>query len=134
MAQLKLARDVLHILLVACVVFGTCLVVVLHEPTHPNHAGRPFDRDAWLGAEPDSETGYSIRWPMARSIADEERLEGLTRTEVEALLGPPDDESRNDVHPYPAWDVGRSPSMSDSTALIVRFDASGRVAEVRGPW
>ena len=103
---------------------------------HPMHADRPFDRGVWMRFDVDAPTGYSWRLPMAQSLIDDGSLDGASRAQVEALLGPPDDARWSERYPYPAWWVGTHPSpmASDGAGLAIAFDEAGRVTRVHALW
>jgi len=129
----------LVVLTVLFAMSAPCLLCVgaglLAPNTHTMHVDRPFDHDAWPAFEYDDATGFSSRLPMAASLVRKGTLDRMTREEVEALLGPPDHETWSGPYPYPGWEVGRpdDAGSSDSTGLMVEFDADGRVTNVHTP-
>ena len=102
-----------------------------------NHTGQnalAFDRERWLAFERD-EHEYSTRYNMVGDLIRRHQLVGMTRREVEELLGPPERESQNSLYPYPGWDLGLHPGhgSTNSTALCIEFGPDGRVVKVWNP-
>ena len=87
-----------------------------------------FDPIAWNDPETDERT----RQEMADDVVARELLDGLTRTEVTALLGqPPDTEYFHDWDMVYRLGMERSFFSIDSEWLVVRFGEDGRVSEYR---
>jgi len=99
-----------------------------------------FDAAAWQGkaTASDARAALPTRLQMVRSLHDQGLLRtGMTRTDVEALLGPPSTSSWNHHYPHPAWYVGQVESGVicdiDSAAIIVDFGDGDRLRSVRWP-
>lgn len=91
--------------------------------------GRPFDAAAW---QADANVGSGVRQAMADRLLARSALIGKTRSEVVALLGEPPETGY-----FRRWHVvywlgpERGFFSIDSEWLVLRFGASGRVAEAR---
>ena len=85
----------------------------------------PFTAEAWRASPP-----YE-RYVFYNSLVESEVLDGATREQVLALLGPPDSESPDQNAPYVSYILQeRDPTFFDWDAIIVldvRFDGQGRV-------
>lgn len=103
-------------------------------PSKPVEEAIPFDRTVWL-ENPSSQYGHHARYLMVENLLDEHGLVGMSREEVEELLGPPDTERVNSYHPHPGWDLGPFDPYweSDTTCLSIRFGPDGRVVGIWSP-
>lgn len=83
-----------------------------------------FDSSAWKEADLLERT----RVPMARALVSEDRLDGLTRSEVESLLGPPTPTDK-----WQEWDLiyvlGPTQYGVDYEWLVIRLGEDGKVTE-----
>jgi len=91
----------------------------------------PFDSIVWASAEKDYPTPDGSpprRQRMARDLIASERLIGLTREQVVALLGPPEDLGER----WPmSYFLGPPPFIPiDNEHLGIEFDAQGQVSRV----
>lgn len=95
---------------------------------------RTFEAAAWRSAGEDVEgAGSHVRFDMIRDLRDSEVLIGMTRHEVEALLGPALSEGRwNRTEGPLVYDVGSSRAAfgPDHTLLRIEFEG-GRVVRTR---
>lgn len=90
---------------------------------------RPFDRQVWLAMR-DSEEHDNPRGQMAQDIRKRHLKRGMTRKEVENLLGKPDLSSSSD-NPW-QYILGEwSGFRMDTDTLDVHFDERGRVSGTR---
>ena len=126
---------VLVVIFVIAAPAALCLGVGLLAPdTHPMHGDRAFERDAWAEFEIDGATGFPSRLPMSASLVAARTLHGMTRAEVEALLGPPDQVTRRGLRRSLEWEVGRANFLASYySVLTVEFDGDGRVENVQAP-
>lgn len=101
---------------------------------------KAFSRSEWIDAEVDPD---SVRGQMVRSLLQNTQLQGMTRSEVRSLLGPPDRLNWDQVAaPYPSPDSPQELARADDYCyylgaysgfgvdpdyLIVRFGDSGMV-------
>jgi len=78
--------------------------------------------------------GLSPRYRMCSDLLRKHKLIGMTRSEIEALLGPIEYEG---VGQSPAWDLGQVSgwpvTLPHGTTLRVQFGPDGRVWEVGSP-
>ena len=90
---------------------------------------RTFDSAAWKRAE---ESDADTRLHMIEHLVWSGKLDGLTQTQVVALLGP-----RPETDYFSEWDFvywlgpNRGLLRIDSEWLVIRFNEAGRVAEYR---
>lgn len=65
---------------------------------------------------------------MLHDLMDKHSLKGMHRTELEAVLGPPES-----ARSFQTWDMVYllGPHFIDSEWLVLRLDATQRVAEFR---
>jgi hypothetical protein len=104
----------------------------------PEVIALPFDSTAWQRADP-IEKHRTIRSQMIVDLLRRKLLDGLTRPEVERLLGPPlTDMQKLGVDPSSRWHVAyylgteRAGAYSlDDEFLVIRFDHKAHVAEYR---
>jgi hypothetical protein len=87
-----------------------------------------FNSDAWRANDPSAPRGAE-RGAMISDLFRRHPLRGMTRPDVEALLGPPDVPTWSDVFPRPAWRLGVAEGY-DEAGLILEFDEDSRVANV----
>ena len=80
---------------------------------HPDH----FVQGVWIEADPDGECGS--RSAMVDDLLANHLRVGMTRAEVEALLGPPDD-------PEYGWVLG---CWIDCDWVMVEYDSTGRMTQ-----
>lgn len=102
------------------VVLGFVVVVALLTPSD-EPGPIPFDPDGWNEAPPETDT----RFRMARDLVETKRLLGLTREEVEELLGAP----RSTTGKQLRYTIG-GPPYNRTNLLLVDLDASGVVRRV----
>lgn len=94
-----------------------------------------FDAALWRDHDWNHE-GLSPRYQMVGDLLRKHRLVGMTRAEVEELLGPIDYPSVSDLFPYPGYHLGQLPSWlgpPNSTTLPIQFGPDGRVVKVWNP-
>ena len=99
-------------------------------PTADDYSHRTaFDAKAWRERSLDQGVEWPTRLRMIDDLIGERRLDGLSRSEVLALLGP-----RDETGKWKDWDLvywlgpERGPIGIDSEWLVIKFDSSGRVA------
>ncbi len=87
---------------------------------------RPFDSDRWKQVE---RVDDQARIHMIEHLMWSRKLDGLSRTELVALLGPPSNAGYFRDRDYVYW-LGNERSLFsiDSEWLVVDVDASGRVS------
>lgn len=91
---------------------------------------RPFEAAIWRANPEMAEPGWPLRLRMVDDLLAGHRLTGLTREQVESLLGPADQHG-----PRQGWDLmyylgpERGLIRLDSENLGLRFGADGRLAE-----
>lgn len=98
--------------------------IVLYRWANPGYEPQPFDAERWAkaGAE---ERGY-----MARDLLKRHPMTGLTREQVEGIIGPPDEDQRDlERYRYYLGNMGRNPDQPFfwGMSLLVTFDEEGRV-------
>jgi hypothetical protein len=90
---------------------------------------RPFSAELWRQSE---KVGTPVRLHMVEWLVRSGRLDGLTRPQVLALLGPPDDSGY-----FTDWDLvywlgpERGLLSIDSEWLVIRVRTDGRVSDYR---
>ena len=94
---------------------------------------RSFDATLWRAPRTDDDPQWPVRLRMVDDLIQSKRLDGLTRREVDSLLGP-----RDDTDTWRDWDLvyrlgpqRRGMFRIDSEWLVVRFDTQSRVAAYR---
>ncbi|MCU0707964.1 MAG: outer membrane protein assembly factor BamE [Pirellula sp.] len=91
-------------------------------------AGRYFDRELWHRFHEDDDPD-NPRASMVTDLQWNYLKKGMTRSDVEELLGTPDFEKRDDVYSY---NLGMwSGHRMDYDSLDIHFDADGKLADVR---
>jgi hypothetical protein len=102
----------------------------------PDVSPIPFDPAAWQRADPIGKY-RTVRSQMIGDLLQSRRLDGLSRAEVEALLGPPLANPASagiDAYWHVVYMLGleRAGAWSlDDEFLVIRFDLNGRVTEYR---
>ncbi len=105
----------------------------------PDVTAMAFEPVAWQRADP-IEKHRTVRSQMIDDLMRRKLLDGLSRAEVEQLLGPslPDIRQHLGVDPSHPWDtayylgIERAGSFSlDDEFLVIRFDDKNHVAEYR---
>ena len=93
---------------------------------------RPFDRDLWLRSRPwTKQNGHdNTCWSMTDDLQKRYLRPGMTRPQVERLLGRPDRVRRADFFRYTVGDDG----PSDPALLTIFFDRLGRLILARTEW
>jgi hypothetical protein len=86
----------------------------------------PFDPQSWRAAAKTHQDRTRSR--MLHDLMDKHSLKGMHRTELVALLGTPES-----ARSFQAWDMAYllGPHFIDSEWLVLRLDATQRVAEFR---
>ncbi len=88
-----------------------------------------FNSQQWKQAE---RSGDDARLRMIEPLMNSGRLDGLTRSEVVSLLGPPDDTNYFRDYDFVYWLGPERGLLSlDSEWLVIRFGASSVVSEYR---
>ena len=103
-------------------------------PSAEDYAHRvPFDAAGWRARSLDHDTLWPTRLRMIDDLIERKELDGLTRRQIEVLLGAGDTTSK-----WREWDLvyhlgpeRRGLFRIDSEWLVVRFDSAGRVSEYR---
>lgn len=99
-----------------------------------------FDATTWqkAGLPANAPSGDPIRIRMVDDLLDRHDLRGMTRAEVTALLGEPDDAALGQGDPlFHGWDMAyylgpeRGLLALDSEFLVLRLGADQRVSELR---
>lgn len=95
----------------------------------------PFDAAQWRAAHPNPPDPWPTRLRMADDLVATRRLDGFTAVQVEALLGPPDDEPgyRHAFNCDAIWWLGpeRGWIRIDSEWLCVNYGADSVVSSYR---
>jgi hypothetical protein len=114
----------MYVLATAYFVFG---------PSAEDYSQRTaFDPAGWRDRSLDADPLWPTRLRMVDDLIAKKRLDGLTRREVEALLGPGDRTDKwQDWHLVYHVGPERGLVRIDSEWLVVRLDPSDRVAEYR---
>ena len=113
-----------HLLAIAWLV----LVPTVEDYVHRTE----FDPAAWRNTSLDDNPLWPRRLRMVDDLIADKRLDGLTRIDVESLLGPGDD-----THKWKDWHLvyhlgpERRGIRIDSEWLVIRFGPSAHVAEYR---
>ena len=111
----------------------SAVVYFLFVPSHEDYSHRiSLDSAVWQAPPKEEDPAWPIRLQMADSLVASKSLDGLSRLEVESLLGKADvtDKWRN-------WDLvywlgpDRGGFRIDSEWLVVKFDAHDRVVTYR---
>jgi hypothetical protein len=103
-------------------------------PTAEDYAHRTaFDPAGWRDRSLDADSLWPTRLRMVDDLIAKKRLDGLTRREVESLLGSGDRTDKwKDWHlVYHLGPERRGLFRIDSEWLVIRFDQSDRVMEYR---
>ena len=58
-----------------------------------------FDSEKWINARSEPE-GWGLRWDMRRDLVNNHKLKGKSKDDIITLLGPPTNESANNVYYY----------------------------------
>jgi hypothetical protein len=102
---------------------------VVFVPSAEDYAHRTeFDPTVWRDKSLDGEALWPTRLRMADDLIADKRLDGLTRVQVESLLGPGDRADK-----WQGWHLvyhlgpERGMIRIDSEWLVIRFDPSDRV-------
>jgi hypothetical protein len=92
----------------------------------------PFDADRWRVRALDDDPEWPARLRMVDSLLASRRLHGMSRADVEQLLGPADQTNK-----WQHWDAvywlgpQRGGVRIDSEWLVLRFGEDGRTSMVR---
>jgi hypothetical protein len=91
-----------------------------------------FDPAGWRDRSLDKDPLWPTRLRMVDDLIAHKRLDGLTRRDVESLLGPAD-RTEKWQHWHVVYHLGpeRGVIRIDSEWLVIRFGPSDRVAEYR---
>jgi len=89
---------------------------------------RPFDRDAWLGANVDAS---HARQQMVRDLLQDHPLKGMTRAQGLALLGPAEQTDKWSGYEL-VYVLG--PQGIDFDWLIIKLGPDGKVARYAVVW
>ena len=81
----------------------------------------PFDRECWRTFDHDELGAGCSRWRMRHSLVRQHDLVGMSRSEVEALLGPPSGGQPGYYY------MGSTNHGINTGTLELRFDSSGTV-------
>jgi hypothetical protein len=102
-------------------------------PTAEDYSHRTtFEAKAWRDRSFDRDPEWPTRLRMIDDLLAKRRLDGLTRNELLALLGPSDQTSNwRDWHLVYWLGPERTVFRIDSEWLVIKFDTAGRVASYR---
>ena len=103
-------------------------------PSAEDHAHRvPFVPQTWRDRSLDQDPLWPTRLRMVDDLIAQRHLDGLSRAQTESLLGPGDKTGK-----WADWDLiywlgpeRRGMFRIDSEWLVIRLDASGKVARYR---
>ena len=91
-----------------------------------------FDPQHWRDRTMDKGVMWPTRLRMADDLVRRQLISGITRSDVEHLLGPPDESQKfQDWHLVYHLGPERGLIRIDSEWLVVRFSKDGRVADHR---
>ena len=93
------------------------------------YSGQSFNQQEWFALAEPSRHGECARGPMAGDIVDNILKEGMTRQEVETLLGPPDKDYYPSQYPHEyIYNLGMCSGLRwDFDFLHVMYDAQNRL-------
>jgi hypothetical protein len=105
---------------------GLAALVIL-PPMVEDYSHRvPFDDAKWRTRALDQDPDWPTRLRMVDDLISRKILDGLSRTQVEALLGPPENNDETGM----IYRLGpqRGGMRLDDEMLTIQFDDKGRVA------
>ena len=132
---MKLLRRAAAVLLVLFLLYALAFAYFFFfTPTAEDYAHRvAFDSAGWQRHALDDDPEWPTRLRMVDDLVADRRLDGLTRSEVESLLGSADQTAK-----WKDWELVYylGPERNgifriDSEWLVIRFDLAGRVSEYR---
>ncbi len=94
--------------------------------SNPN-GSTTFDVARWHAHPPETQPQDNPRYAMAGDLVARWLKRGLARSEVHALIGPPD----HAVDQREVWLLGFPPLRMDPATLVVDYDDAGRIVEAR---
>lgn len=121
-----------YVLLGLVLAVGSC---AYYWRYHTGQNALAFDAAQWRQHDWDHE-GLSPRYRMVGDLLRRHQLVGMTRAEIEDLLGPIEYPRVSDLFPYPGYDLGQLPSRlgpPHGTTLPIQFGPDGRVVKVWNP-
>ena len=100
---------------------------------HMTDSSPTFDHEMWLSGTRDDISVEAPRLRMADSLVEQGILVGLSRTQIDTMLGPQTSTQKfRPEYDYVYW-LGpeRSYISIDSEWLVLKLDSQGNVSEVR---
>jgi hypothetical protein len=134
MAPWRLVGILVAILAAPLALYGLAWVYLDVAPRADDYRHRlAFDAKGWRAKSADASNDWPTRLRMVDSLMDRRLLDGLTRTQVVELLGPPDATSK-----WRDWDLvyhlgpeRKALFRIDSDWLVIRLDSGRTVAGYR---
>lgn len=85
-----------------------------------------FKSDVWKTANLNTEENMSLRWDMMNDLRNKHSLVGMTKTEVIALLGKPEEETNSEFYYY----LGYSKMGINTGRLTISFNGKDIVTNI----
>lgn len=99
----------------------------LYQWNNPGYKPIPFRKEQWAKADPET------RGHMARDMMKQHQLVGMTRQEIETLLGPPNNDQVDlQRYRYLLGNMGRNPEglgFFAGYSLLIKFNAANKATE-----
>ncbi|MDY3530321.1 hypothetical protein PG593_11125 [Riemerella anatipestifer] len=85
-----------------------------------------FDSDKWKNSDFSTEENWALRWKMMNDLRNNHDLVGMNKTEIEKLLGKPDNESNNEYY----YSLGMTGTGINTGSLTITFNERGIVEKI----
>ena len=86
-----------------------------------------FDSYKWQNANLDLEENWNLRWNMMNDLRKKHHLVGMTKFEIQKLLGSPDNEIHSEFYYY----LGMTGTGINTGRLTIIFDKNDIVKEIK---
>lgn len=103
-------------------IFGA--IILIGFALKGNIIHEQFESEKWKNWT-ESEAELSLRWDMMNSLRKKHELKGKAKSEIIALLGKPENESKSDFRYY----LGMAKRGIDTGSLVIKFDENDLVTE-----
>lgn len=79
-----------------------------------------FNSDKWKNSDLNIEENWGLRWKMMNDLRKKYDLVGKRKTEIQKLLGKPDNENNNEFY----YNLGMTGTGINTGSLTITFDES----------
>jgi hypothetical protein len=123
---MKVVKTIFRVLIGIGIIYFISVMLFVLKPDINDFLNRTdFVSNEWINWE-ETQSSFGVRWNMTYDLSNNYELKGKTKKEIEAILGKPSSESKNEMSYY----LGLTGHGINTGSLTFEFK-KGRVVKFR---